>query len=325
MELEILAKYPFLSNSTEYIKEWNFTFDQLINDPDLSNIRDSAVQRITHHIRDFNDQYIEDSLEGEILSFVCCIILLKMVDRPRLTQSFILREAERSEKYLMEESNTDIINNIMQEITDIPNLITRIDDEYNKIPIPIYIQQATQFHTKEWKLVNQNIQDGQVILARKSMIRLLRFMIISYMNDRIDKSPKPDIPKSLSNIILQLRELAKQYTKDIVFKGEYPPCIKHAIDTLNKGENLSHSGRLMLGTFLLKIGVNVQDIAVMFKNAPDYDEKVTLYQLDTLMGGTGTVYECPSCDKLETQNLCHRTVQCNGIYHPLQYKGDNTE
>lgn len=63
-----------------------------------------------------------------------------------------------------------------------------------------------------------------------------------------------------------------------VTTGEYPPCVKHAIDMLEKGENLPHSGRFMLATFLLSKGQSIQQIAPLFKNAPDYNERVTLYQ-----------------------------------------------
>ena len=35
----------------------------------------------------------------------------------------------------------------------------------------------------------------------------------------------------------------------------------------------------MLATFLLSKGQSVQQIAPLFKNAPDYNERVTLYQL----------------------------------------------
>ena len=75
----------------------------------------------------------------------------------------------------------------------------------------------------------------------------------------------------------KLKILAKKFEVKIVESSEYPPCIKHAIEVLEKGENLPHSGRFMLATFLLAKGQQVEQIAPLFKNAPDYNEKVTLY------------------------------------------------
>ena len=86
----------------------------------------------------------------------------------------------------------------------------------------------------------------------------------------------------------RLKVIAKKFEVKIVESSEYPPCIKHAIEVLEKGENLSHSGRFMLATFLLARGQQVEQIAPLFKNAPDYNEKVTLYQLNHLSGKNST-------------------------------------
>ena len=85
---------------------------------------------------------------------------------------------------------------------------------------------------------------------------------------------------------------------------EYPPCIKHAINVLNRGDNLPHNGRLMLATYMFARGMEVEDILEFYRTAPDFNEKVTLYQLEQLSGevGSGTKYKCPSCEKLKSQN-----------------------
>ena len=38
---------------------------------------------------------------------------------------------------------------------------------------------------------------------------------------------------------------------------DYPPCIKHALEEMNNGENLPHSARLLLATYMLTIGKSV--------------------------------------------------------------------
>ena len=119
----------------------------------------------------------------------------------------------------------------------------------------------------------------------------------------------------------KLKQLAKKFEVKTVESKEFPPCIKHAIEVLEKGENLPHSGRFMLATFLLNKGQTVEQIAPLFKNAPDYNEKITLYQLNHLAGtsGSGTKYSCPSCEKLKSQNLCFAIPECDNIINPLQF------
>ncbi len=82
----------------------------------------------------------------------------------------------------------------------------------------------------------------------------------------------------------------------------------------------------MLGTYLLATGQTVSQIAPLFKNAPDYNEKVTLYQLNHLAGnsGSGTEYKCPSCEKVKSNDLCYATSDCDGIINPLQFKKKKT-
>jgi DNA primase large subunit len=139
---------------------------------------------------------------------------------------------------------------------------------------------------------------------------------------KITNAPTPPMIPGLENIVNELTSIGKDLTPSYtVTTGEYPPCIKHAIDILEKGENLPHSGRFMLATFLLSKGQSVQQIAPLFKNAPDYNERVTLYQLNHLSGtsGSGTQYSCPSCEKLKTQSLCFATSDCDNIINPLQF------
>ena len=128
----------------------------------------------------------------------------------------------------------------------------------------------------------------------------------------------PGLEKIVDELISISKKLTPTYT---ITTGEYPPCIKHAIDVLEKGENLPHSGRFMLATFLLSRGQTVQQIAPLFKNAPDYNPRVTLYQLNHLAGtsGSSTTYACPSCEKLKTQDLCFITKECDNIINPSQF------
>src|SRR2546428_154570 len=121
---------------------------------------------------------------------------------------------------------------------------------------------------------------------------------------------------------LALDILRNEFTLEIVtFSGEYPPCVKHGIEVLERGENLSHSGRFLLATYLLARGQTVDQIVPLFKNAPDYNERITRYQLEHISGslGKGTKYQCPSCDKLKSENLCFAIPDCDGIINPIQF------
>jgi DNA primase large subunit len=102
---------------------------------------------------------------------------------------------------------------------------------------------------------------------------------------------------------------------------DYPPCIKHALEEMNNGINLPHSARLMLATYMLTVGKSVNEIVMLFQNAPDYNERITRYQVEHLAGirGSHKKYSVPSCQKLRNESLCFAIEECNGITSPIQF------
>ena len=148
----------------------------------------------------------------------------------------------------------------------------------------------------------------------------MRKEIDRYISTKIYSANTPEMIEGFQEHVDNLKNLAKKFQVKTVESSEYPPCIKRAIEVLEKGETLSHSGRFMLATFLFAKGQQVEQIAPLFKNAPDYNEKVTLYQLNHLSGKNSTTqYACPSCEKLKSQNLCFAIPECDGIINPIQF------
>jgi DNA primase large subunit len=160
-----------------------------------------------------------------------------------------------------------------------------------------------------------------VFLTPHESVRLIRKELGGYISTRIRAANTPDMSSGFEDRVKKLSGLAKKFVVNTVVTTEYPPCIKHAIEALNNGENLSHSGRFMLATFLLGRGQTIDDIAPLFKNAPDYNEKVTRYQIKQVAGESGnkTKYACPSCEKIKSNDLCYITPACDNIINPMQF------
>ena len=165
------------------------------------------------------------------------------------------------------------------------------------------------------------MDNGNVFLSAHETVRLIRKELDNYISSKVRSVSIPTIPNSFKKHVDELVNLAKKFSVQFIETTEYPPCIKHAMDVLSKGENLPHSGRFMLATYLLNKGQAIEEVAPLFKNAPDYNEKITLYQLKHLAGnfGSGTKYACPSCEKLKSENLCFAIPECNNIINPLQF------
>ena len=329
-----LAKYPFLADAGEYLKEQGFTLEQFGNDPDLIPLIEKAYHRIYSACEGNPQSYKSDIVENqvsntgtlprEVFSFLLSIVLLKLTGIPTLAKRFALNEAMRAESYL--EKDLKNISNDSNElpiriIEDLFSIKIRKQDDFFAIPISDYIKHSIYFHEREWKLINRRVENGFVLLPPHQTVRLVRKELGNFITSKILTGKKPSMISGFEKFVNNLISYSKKFSSSIVESGEYPPCIKHAIEILEKGENLPHSGRFMLATFLLSKRQSVEQIAPLFKNAPDYNERVTLYQLNHLAGtsGNGTQYSCPSCEKLKTQNLCFVIPECDNIINPLQF------
>ena len=330
---EEIAKYPFLAEAGEYLKDKGFTLEQFSSDPDLQVIVDKAYERIKsaaedktyyHELDDPGEK--DTSLPLNVFSFLIAIVLLKLSGFNTLINKFSLAEARRAEKFLQRDlvSDSDKTSEefAIKIFQDIFSVTIKKTGNYFVIPIPDYLKHAVNFHEREWKLVNRHVENGMVFLSPHESVRLIRWKLSGYIGSKIKAANTPSMSNGFEDKIKKLSELAKKFTVTTVVSGAYPPCIEHAIEVLNKGENLSHSGRFMLATFLLGRGQTIEEIAPLFKNAPDYNEKVTRYQIKQLSGETGgnkTKYACPSCEKIKSNDLCFAIPECDNIINPIQF------
>ncbi len=327
-----LAKYPFFAQAGDYLRDKGFTLEQL-GHPDWKPLVEKAYGRIVvassgqiyDSERPEKNGYDSDEIDLEILSFIVAIILLKVAGIATLTRRFSLSEARRAEKYLehdlkqsRNDKKLDIPLKIIQELFSVR---VRVENDEFVMHVPDYLRRAVHFHEKEWKLVNRSVSGGFVHLTAHETVRLIRTELGQYINSKIQSINLPSIPESFKERIQDLITLSRKFTENIIISSDYPPCIKHAIEVLEKGENLPHSGRFLLGTYLLAKGQTIDQIVPLFKNAPDYNERITRYQLEHIAGssGKGTKYQCPSCDKLKSENLCFAIPECDGIINPIQF------
>jgi len=321
-----LAKYPFLAETGDYLRDKGFNLEQL-SDPDWKPVVEKAYGRI---VVATTGQIYGGDLENpdlEILSFVIAIILLKSAGISTLNRRFSLAEARRAERYLEQGLNAlqkdrSILENLkLKEEQDQFSIRVKMEDDRLKISIADYLRRAAHFNEREWKLVNRRVENGYVYLSSHEIVRLVRKELDVYINSKIQSVRVSFIPETFRERVEDLVLLAKKFTTTVIVSSDYPPCVKHAIEVMDRGENLPHSGRFMLATYLLAKGQTIEQITPLFKNAPDYNERITKYQLEHIAGSSGkaTKYSCPSCEKLKSENLCFAIPECDGIINPVQF------
>jgi DNA primase large subunit len=322
-----LAKYPFLNEAGEYLRESSFGWDEL-DRPDMKYIIDRAAERIETEV----DGKIYDKLERyeiEILTFIVSLVIVKSVGIDQVVRKFALAEARRAEKFLTEDlrkaseiRRRSVFTKIIEDLFKL-RIIVSEDQRLFKVRVADYLARASHFHEQEWKLINRLVHNGYVYLDADETVRLIRNELSALIYDKVKAMTLPTLPQTIKSKADQIRSklLSRYERQPSASITDYPPCIKHALEVMSRGENLPHSARVMLATYMLAIGKPVDDIVSMYENAPDFNEKITRYQVEHLAGmkGSHTKYSVPSCEKIRNENLCFATAECDKLTNPVQF------
>jgi DNA primase large subunit len=325
-----LAKYPFLNEASEYIRLIDLNYEEF-DRPEMKYIIERSAQRLEEEIRNGKLYINSERYEIEVLTFLVSLMMVKCIGNDVISKKHSLFEALRAEKFLTEDLKKErnegrrrlLLSKIFFELFKVQVEINDEDHRIFKVRVNDYLSRASKFHEQEWKLINRSVHNGYVYLGIDESVRLIRNELSALIFNRLKAMDLSAMPKSIKQKLTVMAPnfggfYDTRYNRPV---SNYPPCIKHAIDEMSKGENLPHSARVLLATYMLFIGKSIDEIVDLFRSAPDFNEKVTRYQIEHLAGkkGSGTRYFVPSCEKLANENLCFSTRDCDGIVNPIQF------
>jgi DNA primase large subunit len=326
--VEDLAKYPFLEETGNYIRSRGFTISE-ISQPEFKKVVERAKERVLQAIRLQKISRELDEPEVEIFSFPISLLLIKASNLDYLFSRYSLSEAVRVEK-ILETERIEIVTQIFRKVFHID--LTTITGEHNtsksvifRIPIMEYLKRSVKFHELEWKLVNRVVDKGYVFLNTHDLIRLIRQEIDNMILDRLRNLVVSKLPENLEKIVEYIVKTSPSHSSHNyqihVSPDKYPPCVKKAIELIKNGENLPHYGRFLLTTYLVNIGHSTEDIISIYPKSPDFNERITRYQVEHISGlrGGRVKYRCPSCRTLITHSFCFKTKECANIKNPLMF------
>jgi len=316
--------------AAEYVKKLDIKIDELAS-PEYKSILDRAESRIEEAIlfRTVSQKSPNDDIE--IPSFPIAVMMVAATADSLIKSRYALAEAKRASELLKDERKENVM-----EIANTFNWELRIVDGDINAPscdfalrFPDFLKNATGFHDEKWKLVNRLLFDGEVYLTKREVSRLLEEEVRRYIEGKLD-TKVGSLPQSIMDRINQLKQLAiakrgeirrEETPKDVIIAA-FPPCIKRVYDTMASGRPVSHIGRFALTSFLVNIGMTVENVVNFFRSVSDFDERMTRYQVEHIAGvrGSRTKYIPPRCDTLRTHGICHTTDEtCEKIRHPLAY------
>jgi|GEM_PF-3982304 len=232
-------------------------------------------------------------------------------------------------------------DNIKKMLEDLGITIGFIEEISLDFPVPDYIniiiaydQYLKSLHellyNEDWKLYRNYLYKGYVMLSFSKFSRLFKehykYRIINsmtYLGEPyvdIIKEIYEDLVKDYGSRIKPKTDLETNLTFD---ERALPPCIKTIYEKLISGVNLSHAERFHVTAFLLNVGLSVDEVVNLFSNSPDFNEKITRYQVEHIAGkkGSGTKYKPGNCKTFKMNNLCvaNDDKLCKKVNHPLTY------
>ncbi|WP_309493574.1 DNA primase large subunit PriL [Candidatus Hecatella orcuttiae] len=327
------AKYPFTREAAEYVGRLGFSLEE-VSSPDYNTVIRKAAERILRSAKSVRGLPYEVSphWDDELLSFPLSLIMIKEVGDAYFQQRFTLQEAKLASARLREEELKKVLwiarKTFKWKISEVrePSSVP-----YFKLHFVNYLKNAIRFRGEDkWKLTNRKMEYGEIYLNKAEVVRLLEEEIRSHIQERIEKTPRPELPPSLKEAVGKLEDELKSLKKTLPSEEvlgatdsrAFPPCMAELYTAVLGGKNVPHAGRFTLTAFLLSTGMEAQEVARLYTAVTDFDERLTQYQVEHIAGLTGgrTKYKPLNCANMQTHRLCvNKDEICSRIKNPLQY------
>jgi len=325
-----LAKYPFMPEAAEYVKRLDVSIEDLTR-PEFREILERAERRVEEAILSGLISGASPKDAVEILSFPIAVMMVAAADNIYMKRRYALAEAKRASELLRREREE-----ILLEVArSFHWRIRRVDASAGPptyefaLHFVDYLRNAIKIQGQKWKLVNRLLVRGEVYLTKAEVSRLLEEEVRRHVEQKLDIKVGL-LPGELMQRVTRLKQLfletrGKREWEPLPTEtspSAFPPCMKALYEAASSGRRLSHVGRFALTSFLLNIGMPVEEVVDLFRSVPDFNERMTRYQVEHIAGGRGshTRYVPPKCDTMRTHGLCPGMDDlCRRVRHPLTY------
>lgn len=302
MELLFAAKYPFTSQAKQALAESGLA----IGEDTLSKGYERAKAALSSG-KIPKTVEIESALLGEIASYAAARLLLLSLNNRYLTNRYAVAEAKRASSYLSGESEGSL--ELLCRELGLP-----FEKKGNSHFLPFQRYLRFNPHSAEYRLPNRKIALGSVQVSPHERIRIMEEAIRMRIEQLPDAKPPPAAVALAKKLLAHLpREELNAVKLD---SSNYPPCIQNMLMRLKMSENIPHTARWTLATYMLKTGMKSADVMALYRSAPDYSERTTRYQVEYLKQKG---YSMPSCITMDSYGLCVARCRCA---NPLNFRKD---
>jgi len=249
---------------------------------------------------------------------------------PQFVKRYAISEAKKADERLRKEE-IPFITNVAEEF----GLQVAQEDRGLAVDFADFLRFSATMRNKDWKLVNQRMVRGKVLVTKIRLVRLIQQMLTDKISSELPLEVNETILSTFTTDIDEIKRVLEEKREQYKAKGmgrlsivRFPPCMRKLLNMIQSGENVPHTGRFALVAFLHTLGMDSEEILETFSSAPDFDPSKSKYQIDHITGEiSGTEYTPPECSTMKSYGICFDPDElCRRIKHPLSYyrkKGKN--
>lgn len=344
------ARYPFTVDLEEYVRRRygpvSYSIVMLRRD-----VVERALERIRGAVRDARVSPGSNP-DVEVLAFYLGLLLVTLTGDRWAVSRYALAEAEKSYELLNGEDDEVIVSVAKSVGVDLQYDARGYRFAYavTSTGVTLYrvYHYALSFYQyarlarrllgdPRWRTTNLPVVRGLVYLEKGQVVRLLKEAVMEYvekLSAKFQELRGEKLPDELVRLVEEARRVVQEarpkpkvlrqggrirvkLPKGVVVEEAFPPCMADILERARRGEHLSHHERFAIATFLLNLGVDVDRVVDVFRNMPDFNEKIARYQVEHLAGLRGSMkkYRTYSCEKMKSLGLCK--AEC-GTRNPIQ-------
>jgi DNA primase large subunit len=329
---QLHARYPFLRSARAAVEAADVDLTRVVTEE--QSVTGRALERIEAALEDGRVGEPHRRTRVEVLSYPVARVIVSAVDEHILTRKYAYAEAatardryerefEQERQLKSREREQLTLDGLLEEF-DLATAVRETPAGY-EVDVGAYLDLASEQRGDEWRLVNRELRDGVVPLEETDLLVLLQQAVRQRVAEGLPLSVPDAIADELTDECERTRELLAdlELMRDIdtVVPDLFPPCMRHLLDQVQKGEHLEHHSRFAIASFLTSIGMSTDEIVELFQVNPGFGEEATRYQVDHIRGATSpTQYSTPSCATMQSYGDCvNMDDLCEQISHPMAY------
>lgn len=241
---EDLAKYPFVSEASAYVRAKGVTLEDLAK-AGYEKVVERAIERVKEALEGRGKSLARRVIEGvfdvdvEVLSYPVTVLMLSIIDDSYLSHRFVESESLRVERELRAESEDKLVEIAASAfnwaLVKLEGVRVGGREYQYGINFTDYLSVAMGFKSSYWKLVNRTLSSGTVLITKNELAKLMSEALKTRLMEkvrskeaRLEEVSQP-LKDALESIKAELERLKPRLPPTPVRledrQAAYPPCL----------------------------------------------------------------------------------------------------